>query len=115
MTTTQIQSIIDALKTAGGNGWNALVSQQLTTGWIGMFTAAFFLFVALVTIVIATAAWHRTNWESNDKGVIADIVFLIAVVVATFCVIFATSLFFVDLNQVINPNGAAITQLVKGL
>jgi uncharacterized membrane protein len=115
VTTTQIQSIIDALKTAGGAGWQALVSQQVSSGWVAMGACAFFLLVGIVAAIVARVVASKTNWESNDEGFGADVVFIIAVVVSMTLIILSVSMFLLSVNQVINPNGAAITQLLNGL
>jgi hypothetical protein len=112
VTTDQIQQIIDALKSAAGGGWQALVSQQLSTGWVGLGIAAFFAFVFIIAIAIFGVSLRKTDW--NDV-ITANVVCVISGFVALFSIIFAVTLAAIDINQVINPNGAAIQQLVGGL
>ena len=111
MSSAQIQQIIDALKAATGSGWQALVSQQYTTGLIGCIEGVVFTFLGLVLLVTFLIT-VRTQWDVPSGRNVAAIV---CAILGTTTLILGVTLFCVDINLVVNPAGAAISQLLSGL
>lgn len=135
MSQSQIQQIIDALKSASGYGWDALVRQQVVVGYQELASSAC-LFITLAVLLIVSLRLYR-HYRHNDEAnverrakersksqnsycssaddlategfAIGSIFCSIAALILLCVVIFLT----IDgVGHIVNPAGYAITQLL---
>ena len=112
MTAQQVQQIISSFKEAGGTGWQALVQQQIVSGWVSIIWGCIGFVILVISGLLLLhffRAGAKDEWESvtNFVGVV---VFGFAVIILLIIAPISISN---GITQVLAPGGSAIQALAS--